>query len=54
MACTSRPGKASHETWLCPCGLHHVSLPTGHRDISAGLVGKLIKTFTCLPEGWLQ
>ena len=45
--CTSRPGKGSHETWYCPCGEHHISLATGHREVSPGLIGKLIKTFTC-------
>lgn len=52
--CTSRAGRGSHEIWYCPCGAHQVSLPTGHRGISPGLVGKLIRTFECLAKGWLQ
>lgn len=54
MGCTSRPGKGSHEMWICPCGDHRMPLATGHREVSPGLVGKLTKTFQCLPKGWLQ
>jgi len=52
--CTSRPGKGSHEMWFCPCGQRHMSVPTGHQQISPGIVAKLIRTLDCLPEGWLQ
>jgi len=52
--CLSRQGKGSHEVWTCPCGQHQVSLPTGHRVQSPGMVGKAIKSLTCLPKGWLQ
>ncbi len=40
--------------WYCPCGEHSRPVPTGHREISSGIVGQLIVTFECLPEGWLQ
>lgn len=51
--CTSRPGKGDHEKWFCPCG-HHMGVITRPGDVSAGMVGDIIKKLACLPKGWLQ
>ena len=34
---TPRDGKGSHTMWTCPHGAYSVSLPDGHRTISAGV-----------------
>lgn len=34
---TSRDGKGSHTTWICPHGRYSVSLADGHRTISPGV-----------------
>ena len=44
-----------HGVWACPasCGRHTVAVPR-HGEITAGVVGSIMKTLTCLEEGWLQ
>lgn len=49
----SRSGRGPHEKWMCPCGRHTVNVPR-HSNISAGVVGDLIKRMECLGKGWLQ
>ena len=41
---------------FCPqlVGQHHLSVPSGHQQISPGIVAKLIRTLDRLPEGWLK
>jgi hypothetical protein len=52
-------GKASergiHEKWKCPpiCGKHTTSVPR-HGEITAGVIGNVIRDLACLPKGWLQ
>jgi len=44
-----------HEKWRCPptCGKHTTSVPR-HNEVTAGVVGNLIRDLACLPKGWLQ
>lgn len=44
-----------HTVWGCPapCGQHKAAVPR-HNEITAGVVGSIVKTLTCLKEGWLQ
>jgi predicted RNA binding protein YcfA (HicA-like mRNA interferase family) len=44
-----------HTVWACTeeCGQHKVAVPR-HSEIKAGVVGSIMKTMTCLEEGWLQ
>jgi hypothetical protein len=44
-----------HTVWGCParCGQHKVAVPR-HNEITAGVVGSIVKALTCLKEGWLQ
>ena len=51
--CTSLRNRGGHEIWGCPCGQHTAPLPN-HREITAGVVGAIIKQMSCLEEGWLQ
>jgi hypothetical protein len=52
-------GKASergiHEKWECPptCGKHTTSVPR-HGEITAGVIGNIIRDLARLPKGWLQ
>jgi hypothetical protein len=41
--------------WACPdtCGKHRTAMPR-HSEISAGVVGAIMKDLACLEEGWLQ
>lgn len=34
---TQRNAKGSHTFWTCRHGIHHISVPTGHRTISPGI-----------------
>ena len=36
-----RDGKGSHTFWTCHHGIHHISVPTGHRTISPGVRSKV-------------
>lgn len=51
--CTWRQAKGDHEMWYCPCGQHMVAVDTA-RMVSPGVVRGIIRSLTCLPEGWLQ
>ena len=44
-----------HEKWRCSptCGKHTTSVPR-HSEVTAGVLGNLIRDLTCLPKGWLQ
>jgi len=46
-----REGK-EHTIWRCPCGRHLAAVPR-HRDITAGVVGKIQQQMACLGERWL-
>ena len=43
-----------HTLWLCPCIAQHNAAVPRHREITAGVVGSIIKQLPCLPKGWLQ
>jgi predicted RNA binding protein YcfA (HicA-like mRNA interferase family) len=45
--------KGDHTIYRCPCGEHQTALPR-HTDITAGVVGSIIKQLPCAPKGWLQ
>lgn len=45
---------AEHTLWHCDCGQGHKTAVPRHREISAGVVGNMIKDMPCRPEGWLQ
>ena len=47
-----KSNSGGHERWACPCGQHLAIVP--RHEMSAGVVGKTIKSITCLNEGWLQ
>ncbi|WP_066904543.1 type II toxin-antitoxin system HicA family toxin [Mycolicibacterium houstonense] len=38
---TSREGKGSHTMWTCAHGKYSISLPDGHKTISAGVRRKV-------------
>lgn len=40
---TSRDGKGSHTMWICAHNLYSISLPDGHKTISAGVRRNVIK-----------
>jgi predicted RNA binding protein YcfA (HicA-like mRNA interferase family) len=45
--------KGEHTIYRCTCGQHQTALPR-HTDITAGVVGSIIKQLPCAPKGWLQ
>ena len=45
--------KGDHTIYRCSCGEHQTALPR-HADITAGVVGSIIKQLPCAPKGWLQ
>lgn len=51
--CRWTQGKGDHVKWYCPCG-EHIAVASRASNVSAGVVGDLIKKLACLPEGWLQ
>jgi hypothetical protein len=44
---------ANHTVWRCPCGEHQTAVPR-HNQITAGVVGSIIRQLSCLSKGWLQ
>jgi predicted RNA binding protein YcfA (HicA-like mRNA interferase family) len=45
--------KGEHTIYRCTCGQHQTALPR-HTDITAGVVGSIIKQLPCAAKGWLQ
>lgn len=46
-----RQGKGSHEIWGLPNGSQAHSIPH-HQEVSAGVVGDLIKKLRDVPRNW--
>jgi len=46
-----RQGKGSHELWGLPDGSVYESIPR-HREVSAGIVGQLVKKLPDPPKEW--
>lgn len=51
--CTITREGGRHTVYRCPCGEHQAPVPR-HNEISAGVVGAIIRQMPCLPKGWLQ
>lgn len=51
--CTFVREGAEHTVYACPCGQHKTAVPR-HTDVTAGVIGSIIKQLPCLPKGWLQ
>jgi len=47
-----RDGKGSHELWGLPDESVKESIPVGHRETSAGIIGQLIKKLPNTPSNW--
>jgi predicted RNA binding protein YcfA (HicA-like mRNA interferase family) len=45
--------KGDHTIYGCTCGQHIAPVPR-HNEITAGVVGSIIKQMACAPKGWLQ
>jgi len=53
--CYKASERGIHEKWKCPptCGKHTTAVPR-HGEVTAGVIGNIIRDLACLPEGWLQ
>lgn len=51
--CTETRDTGKHTVYTCPCRRHSAPVPR-HSEISAGVVGSIIKQMSCLEKGWLQ
>lgn len=47
-----RDGQGSHEIWGLPDGSQKASIPTGHRETSAGVLRQIEKQGVELPRQW--
>ncbi|HBM5066876.1 type II toxin-antitoxin system HicA family toxin [Cutibacterium acnes] len=47
-----RDAKGSHEIWGRPNGAGRVSIPTGHRLMSAGVLAQLERAGVTIPKEW--
>ena len=45
--------KGDHTIYGCECGQHIAAVPR-HKEVSAGVIGNIIKHMECAPKGWLQ
>lgn len=53
--CRKTSEQGIHEKWGCPpaCGKHTTSVPR-HSEVTAGVLGNIIRDLPCLPKGWLK
>jgi len=53
--CCKASERGIHEKWKCPptCGKHTTSVPR-HNEITAGVIGNIIRDLACLPKGWRE
>lgn len=47
-----RDGSGSHEIWGLPDGSKRASIPTGHREVSAGVLRQIERAGALLPREW--
>ena len=47
-----RDGQGSHELWGLPDGSAKASIPTGHREVSAGVLRQIQNAGVELPREW--
>lgn len=47
-----RDGQGSHQIWGLPDGSQKASIPTGHRETSAGVLRQIAKQGVELPKEW--
>ena len=47
-----RDGQGSHEIWGLPDGSIKATVPTGHTEVSAGVLRQIEKAGAVLPREW--
>lgn len=47
-----RDGQGSHELWGLPDESQKASVPTGHRQVSVGVLRQIEKAGATLPQAW--